>query len=156
LLHRAVHVVDVGEPAGEPLGSGRRAEDDAVALEERARGRRRARGGRRLLLPARPAERPAALAPGGTHARASRRTGGAAARPLLARRPRDAPEGLERVVRDLAAPDEIPERLERVVGERPERARDLGEEERAAAVEQIAELSMELAARPLGRVAREE
>ena len=154
ILERAVHVVDVREAAGQALRLRGLAEHDAVALHHRARDGGGALGTGGHALPARSAQRPATFAAGRS---AIGRTRQRTTAPLAADSERA--EWLQRVVGDLAGPHEIPERREELRGIRLHAALDLGEEERAALLEELAERRVERGARRgVGgrRVAREQ
>ena len=114
------------------------AEEDSVAIEQRAHRRDGARGGRRLIEPAADAKREPTFGAG-------RRSGlertvtrvRALARPARAAQARA--EGLERVGHDLSAPNEAPERLDEIAPRRWHEARELREEARAAPLERAAD-----------------
>ncbi len=112
LLHRLEDRIDADEATGEALGEDRLAGDDAVAIQELAGERVGALGGGRRRLPEPGDERPPAGAGRGTRApeRARPRpTAGPLGPDLRRGAPHEGAQGRERVVRDLARPDEIPE-----------------------------------------------
>src|SRR5688572_26455581 len=163
VLHRLEHAVHAGESAGEPLRLHGLPRHDAVPLEQLMNARGDALGRREVRDAERVDERPAARtllwvdrrALGGDEHRGARRIRGATRRARASPgagcgRAYEPAQRLERVVRHLAGPDEIPQRLEHLGGEpATEPAEQLREEERAARPEQVADLLMRRAARSL-------
>ena len=138
LLHGAKDRVDRCVPADDPLGRRALPRDDSVALEQRRRDGVAALGGRSLLPdqvghqrpPPRGSWRPERSQPSG---------------PRRALRPRawqrEGPQRRERVVRRLARPDQVPQRVEQlVVGAcLADRRAQLREERRTAPHEVLAD-----------------
>ena len=145
-LHRLEHVVHRGEASFDALGVRHLAGHDAVAIEQGARERGAAFGGRRGAASARRAQRPAAFA--SRRSRTPRPRGRCAAAMRPGRRSATveaATQRFERVVGHLAGPDQVPQRredLRRVAADDPHH---VGEEDCAALLEQGAELGVHLA-----------
>ncbi len=128
VFHRAQHVVDGRVAAGDGLDRHRLARQDAVTREQLTRDGRRPLGAGRTSLHAIRDERPSPergpwhLAP-----RPEGRASGAR-RPVV--RPDERAQRMQRVVRDDATPDEIPERADGFLREAAADAREKCREER--------------------------
>ena len=137
VLHRPEDRVDGREPAVDPFGGDRLAGQDAVALEQgQAQGVEplgRSGDGSGVRRDERPAAGGLGRAQGGEPAGPADGPPGAAAGPL----PAQGPQRRERVVGDLAGPDEVPQRVEDLAVRVPAGRREELAVERGAARRQV-------------------
>ena len=152
VLERAEDRVDPGEAAIDPFAGHGFAGQHPVAFQQRQGLRvqafRRGQLGRGFH------ERPSTRRLGWTERGQATRP---RPRPVAAGRalPAQGPEGRERVVRDLADPDEIPQRVEhRSIRPTPSRGVDLAVEARSSASQVFADQVVALALRSLGAIRR--
>src|SRR5260221_12918550 len=159
LLHRAQYAVDGSEATVGALVLHELAGDDAVPLEELQHARREALGRCRRRAARRGGDERPAPDELAREAALRRSTPAGVAH---GRRPQDRAEWVQAVVRHLAGPDEVPERVLHLGGEAAAERRDqLREERRAARRERFADPVMGRAIllrwrRHEGRVLREE